>query len=934
MTIDACKVIFSLAVTLCIAGKSFSKLEVSIPQCCRIGSNWGKEGLKCGQYPAPILGVPESEQKTCLSTVVLCCERTREEEECKRGIDKFKTEKDCPPRNESSSFKDLEERCCESCRLGKIFGESKTSCTSEGIKLDENSEKAFEKCCFGDEKKSAKLETEPRSGNPDGTIDYENYDEYGVPTPRLDNLCDLLPGQLCAHICVPTPGSYYCKCNPGYVLMEDQKTCQRERTKPKHPTASPPVLIPNPEKPVPLHKPKRKPEKLKADPGKSCKEDNPCEQQCTDTERGYKCSCLPGYELGVDRKSCQDIDECLDNIHVCDPESETCINQVGGYNCAPRENSKTTIPPTTTEKTETTTLTTTTTTMIAVARVSQEAKSNCSIGYQPDFSNPNRCVDIDECDYDNNPEVCDPNQICINTPGSYECRCKIGYQQEQSTRRCVDINECQTQQHSCAATQRCDNTLGSYQCIRFTGCGTGYTLNAQNGLCEDDDECTLGTDNCRFLGPNYQCRNTLGSFRCEKKRCQPGDDNCIPGKQCQLGYHEDDSGNCIDTDECKLGTHNCNPYSEQCMNRIGGFECRKFLHCPNGYEATARGCSDVDECATNKHDCKGSQCVNHNGGYTCVCPSGFQTNGNRSCEDVNECNLYLCPFNSDCQNTPGSYRCVCKSGFRNVDSNNCEDIDECALTPGICQHNCINVFGSYRCTCHVGFKLHENNRSCSDLDECEMFKDQRLCIGECVNSPGSFTCRCPRGYILGQDGRTCQDVDECIKNPCKGQDEVCLNTRGSFRCNSIKCPPDYVKDAEHKNRCKRSKAYCREDDMNCLQRPLTYSFNFITFVSMLPIPPSGHLDLFTMRGPLWSGTESQFSLDLLSARVPTHIVPASKDYFRLRNSGWNQAVIALVRPIPGPQELELQLTMNLYHNGLFGGVGVAKLFIHVSEYEF
>ena len=39
--------------------------------------------------------------------------------------------------------------------------------------------------------------------------------------------------------------------------------------------------------------------------------------------------------------------------------------------------------------------------------------------------------------------------------------------------------------------------------------------------------------------------------------------------------------------------------------------------------------------------------------------------------------------------------------------------------------------------------------------------------------------------------------------------------------------------------------------MNCLQRPLTYSFNFITFVSMLPIPPSGHLDLFTMRGGLF-----------------------------------------------------------------------------------
>lgn len=47
-----------------------------------------------------------------------------------------------------------------------------------------------------------------------------------------------------------------------------------------------------------------------------------------------------------------------------------------------------------------------------------------------------------------------------------------------------DINECQLNKHDCLPSQRCDNTIGSYQCIRFTSCGTGYTLNAQTGLCE------------------------------------------------------------------------------------------------------------------------------------------------------------------------------------------------------------------------------------------------------------------------------------------------------------------------------------------------------------------------------------------------------------------------------------------------------------------
>lgn len=80
----------------------------------------------------------------------------------------------------------------------------------------------------------------------------------------------------------------------------------------------------------------------------------------------------------------------------------------------------------------------------------------------------------------------------------------------------LDINECQLGNHDCADGQRCDNIPGSYQCSRIAGCGTGYTLNSLSGLCEDDDECQLGMHNCNDLGPKFQCRNTLGSYRCEK----------------------------------------------------------------------------------------------------------------------------------------------------------------------------------------------------------------------------------------------------------------------------------------------------------------------------------------------------------------------------------------------------------------------------------
>lgn len=43
------------------------------------------------------------------------------------------------------------------------------------------------------------------------------------------------------------------------------------------------------------------------------------------------------------------------------------------------------------------------------------------------------------------------------------------------------------------------------------------------------------------------------------------------------------------------------------------------------------------------------------------------------------------------------------------------------------------------------------------------------------------------------------DIDECLGgNVCQTPNEVCLNTRGSYRCNSITCPPNFIKDPEHR----------------------------------------------------------------------------------------------------------------------------------------
>lgn len=43
-----------------------------------------------------------------------------------------------------------------------------------------------------------------------------------------EDLCARFPGELCAHICVPTGGSSYrCECREGFQILADGKTCQQ-----------------------------------------------------------------------------------------------------------------------------------------------------------------------------------------------------------------------------------------------------------------------------------------------------------------------------------------------------------------------------------------------------------------------------------------------------------------------------------------------------------------------------------------------------------------------------------------------------------------------------------------------------------------------------------------------------------------------------------
>ncbi|XP_060554180.1 mucin-like protein isoform X1 [Ruditapes philippinarum] len=57
-----------------------------------------------------------------------------------------------------------------------------------------------------------------------------------------------------------------------------------------------------------------------------------CEQNCTNSDGSFMCSCFNGYELNTNGHSCDDIDECSRGIQVCG-RTEICVNTLGNSSC-------------------------------------------------------------------------------------------------------------------------------------------------------------------------------------------------------------------------------------------------------------------------------------------------------------------------------------------------------------------------------------------------------------------------------------------------------------------------------------------------------------------------------------------------------------------------------------------------------------------------
>ncbi|NXC87068.1 MATN2 protein, partial [Cercotrichas coryphoeus] len=363
-------------------------------------------------------------------------------------------------------------------------------------------------------------------------------------------------------------------------------------------------------------------------------------------------------------------------------------------------------------------------------------------------------------------------QICVNTPGSYVCQCYEGYELAVNGKSCVVVDYCALDNHGCQ--HECVNTKDSYFCT----CHPGFILNPDKRTCGKPDYCSLQDHGCE-----QECVNTDDSYFC---RCQEGFRLNPDKKTCKIFLS-------TEVNFCALGQHDC---AHEYVNMEESFVCK----CHSRYTQQHHGdtCSnELDHCVESNHGCE-QLCLNTGDSYVCQCSEGFVINEDlKTCSRVDYCALSDHGCEHLCVNGDRSYTCQCFEGFRlRNDGKTCKHKDICSSVDHGCEHVCVNADESYICQCYEGFALREDGRTCRSKDICKSVNHG--CEHVCASAGDSFVCKCQEGFLLREDGKTCRSKDVC-KSVDHGCEYACVNNDDSYIC---KCQEGYVLKEDQKT-CRR-----------------------------------------------------------------------------------------------------------------------------------
>ncbi|CAG9855512.1 unnamed protein product [Phyllotreta striolata] len=318
-------------------------------------------------------------------------------------------------------------------------------------------------------------------------------------------------------------------------------------------------------------------------------------------------------------------------------------------------------------------------------------KKVCNLDEFTCRSVPGECVPLTwMCD--GNPDCSDGSdeKSCNETCRSDEFTCKKGNciqkrwvcdldndcGDNSDEENCPDItcdNEFQCSPKMCIASKwRCD---GEYDCsngkdeedcptpvqkpvISFCRpdefeCADKITCVHKNWLCDGSKDCPDGSDEAPDNCLNVTCR--VDQFQCRDKSCISGHLHCDGNRNCPDGSDEIN---------CELPAPKCDPKTHfDC----GGGQCIRFSQvcdgrqdCPDWEDEPKDKCG-VDECSINNGGCS-QKCVDTPASFYCDCEPGYKLVGNKTCKDINECEI---PGKCSqlCINDKGGFKCQCESGY-------------------------------------------------------------------------------------------------------------------------------------------------------------------------------------------------------------------------------------------------------------------------------
>uniref|UniRef100_A0A183UQD6 Nidogen n=1 Tax=Toxocara canis TaxID=6265 RepID=A0A183UQD6_TOXCA len=465
--------------------------------------------------------------------------------------------------------------------------------------------------------------------------------------------------------------------------------------------------------------------KVKVARGTPCKSAIACTAEhmlCINYGGEFNCTCEPGYRLSSDGKQCQNINECLEGVDGM-PENRACEETA---ECVDTIGSYSCI---------------------------------CPRGQIED--NMHKCkIDTPQCSREENCKH-DPNAYCAKVDDTHQyCQCLAGFEGDAlpGGSLCKPVDFCERAKRSaggdvCKENEKCVNDKQRYRC----DCKPGFERITQGADCTDIDECSSGFAYC---GVTFVCVNNIGSYSCE----------------CPAGYRLNmNATRCEDIDECQQGLHNCTPTWQRCVNLPGCYRCE--CNSP-AFINTANGCVDNNECATNQFNCpEFSTCVNTIGSYKCACNRGFrpETNGNvvARCVDVNECEEQpdACPKSAICKNRIGTYECICQPP---AIQHGLQDCVVNATCESVCNEHAYCLKSErpdgavYNCTCDVGY-TGDGVHSCEPIDECQLGIAKCNEHAECIDKTPLYECRCVEPY-QGDGVNKCEPEDVCrTRNDCPSE---------------------------------------------------------------------------------------------------------------------------------------------------------------------